>query len=120
MEDSRISNNFIKYGFTDGINYKVYGGYLTIYIDLNKNSLNFTTNGSFSYFNIGIGKDIFWIEDVYHQENMTIFVVSHIVQHGPDVEFDECSSKKVSDIFPGITYADSITVVINNQHSQFL
>jgi hypothetical protein len=114
MKDSRISNNFIKHGFTDGISYKVFGGNLTIYIDPNKHSLNIsTTPAGFTYFNIGIRKDIFWIEDVYHDENMTVFVVSHIVQQVPSInEVNVRSSKKVSDVFPGITYADSITVIV--------
>lgn len=117
MLDSRISNNFIKHGFTDGISYKVFGGNLTIYIDSNKNSLYFFNNNGFVYFNIGIRKDIFWIEDVFIEEDKTIYVVSNIVQQIHDVnevnEINICSSKKVSDIFPGITHADTITVVVS-------
>lgn len=117
MKDSRISNNFLKYGFTDGISYKVSGGNLTIYIDSKKNHLYFFNNDGFPYFNIEIRKDIFWIKDFFIEEDKTIYVVSNIVQQIPDVnevnEDNIFSSKKVSDVFPGITHADTFTVVVS-------
>lgn len=59
MKDSRISNNFLKYGFTDGISYKVSGGNLTIYIDSKKNHLYFFNNDGFHTLTLKLEKIFF-------------------------------------------------------------
>lgn len=111
--DSRISDYFAKHGFTDGISYEVSDGKLTIYIDSKKHTLNFSTTSSNSYFFIiGNRDDNFWVEEVREHEKTTEYIISHIVQHGPDIEFNKCPSKKISDVFPGVIYTDYITVIV--------
>jgi hypothetical protein len=105
--DSRISNYFLTSGLaTPGISYEVTDGKLTIVIDPKRVSISL---GS-SVFNIG--NDCFWVKEKRELENSVEYTVSHIVQHGPNVSFDKCQSKKVSDVFPGISYAETITVIL--------
>lgn len=112
MEESRISNYFLTGGLrTPGISYEVANKKLTIVIDSKQLSVCYHTWDT-PYLQIGYGNDLFWVKEKRNDENTTVYTVSHIVQHGPDVEFRDSTSKKVSDVFPGISYADSITVIV--------
>jgi hypothetical protein len=105
--ESRISNYFLTSGLTtSGISYEVTDGKLTIVIDPKRVSISQGSSGFY------IGNDCFWVKEKRELEHGVEYTVSHIVQHGPDVSFDECPSKKVSDVFPGISCSDSITVIL--------
>jgi hypothetical protein len=105
--ESRISNYFLTGGLaTPGISYEVTDRKLTIVIDSYRVSISL---GSSEFY---IGNDCFWVKEKRELEHGVEYIVSHIVQHGPDVSFDECPSKKVSDVFPDISYAETITVIL--------
>ena len=105
---SRISNYFLSEGINQlGISHEVIDGKLTIEIKQNK----FNIYENQSYFRIGIANDLFWIKEKKVLNDKTVFVVSHIVQHDSDVSFNNSNSNKISDVFPGITDAESITVI---------
>lgn len=105
--ESRISEYFLASGLaTPGISYEVADGKLSIVIDSKRVSISL---GSSEFL---IGNDNFWIKEKRELENGTEYTVSHIVQHGPEVSFDELRSKKVSDVFPDISYAETITVIL--------
>jgi hypothetical protein len=111
MEGSRISDYFLTGGLrTPGISYEVANGKLSIVIDSKQLRPRVSISPDSSDFLIG--NDIFWVKEKRDHENTTVYTVSHIVQHGREVEFNKHRSKKVSDAFPGISYADSITVVV--------
>jgi hypothetical protein len=105
--ESRISNYFLTSGLTTpGISYEVTDGKLSIVIDTKMVSISL---GSSDFY---IGNDCFWVKEKRELEHGVEYTVSHIVQHGPNVSFDECPSKKVSDVFSGISYAETITVIL--------
>jgi hypothetical protein len=104
---SRISDYFLSEGINQlGISHEVIDGKLTIEIRQNK----FNINEDESYFKIG--DDLFWIKEKKKLNNKTVYTVSHIVQHESNVSFDKYKSNKISDVFPGITDAESITVIL--------
>jgi hypothetical protein len=55
-----------------------------------------------------LGNNCFWFEEKRKVDNHVEYIVSHIVDHGPD----DGPSKKVSEVFPEISYVDSITVIL--------
>lgn len=109
---ARMSTYFFEHGLTlDGISHEVVDGKLIIKIDSTKHTIEIRTNSSgFTFFNIY--NDLFWVKKVYKYENTTEYEVSDIVQHGPDVKFNESSTQKVSDLFTDVVETDYITVIV--------
>lgn len=105
--ESHISEYFLASGLaTPGISYEVNNGKLSIVIDSNRVSI--LSGSSFFY----IKNDCFWIKEKRELEYGVEYTVSHIIHHGIEDGLDSCPSKKVSDVFPGISYTETITVIL--------
>lgn len=104
--ESHISENFIATRFTSpGISYDTTNEKLSIVIDSKKNFISESqTIDNFFY----LGNNCFWFKEKRMVDNHIEYIVSHIVDHGPD----DGPLKKVSEVFPEISYANSITVIL--------
>lgn len=104
--ESHISVNFLATGLTSpGISYETTNEKLSIVIDSKKNFISESkTIDKFFY----LGNECFWYKEKRMIDNHVEYIVSHIVDHG----HDDGPSKKVSEVFPEISYADSIIVIL--------
>jgi hypothetical protein len=54
----------------------------------------------------------FWIKEKREYSDYVEYTVANIKLSGPEYTFDDLKSTKVSNIFPDVSYAETITVIL--------
>ena len=115
MDESHINIRFLEWSRScPGINYQVADEKLFIVVDVNT---VFTSSGTTisvkpGYPDFIIGNGNFWIEGKQEFENHVEYKVSSIRYSAPTYTLDDIKSLKVSTIFPDVSYAETITVIL--------
>jgi len=114
MDESRINNRFLEWSRNcPGINYEVTDGKLSIIVDVktvSKTASVFSVREGYPDFIIENGG--FWIEEKREYSDYVEYKVSNIRFSGPEYTLEDIKSQKVSNIFPEVSYSETITVIL--------
>ena len=114
MNESRINICFFEWSRNcPGFDYVVADGKLSIVVDVktvSKTASIFSVMEGYPDFIIGNGN--FWIEEKCVYSNYVKYEVSDIKFSGSKYTLDDLKSKEVSKIFPEVSYAETITVIL--------